>query len=79
MLIIIKTVKFVTVAIRLKVRWCVCAYFQNLIERRRLLHHAEITALILVLAPCGKALFEFLTAVVKLIQALIEAKKSKKK
>jgi len=43
------------------------------------LHLAEITALILVLAPCGKALFEFLTAVVKLIQALVEAKKSKKK
>ncbi|MCC9082471.1 hypothetical protein LOS20_14385 [Enterococcus faecium] len=33
----IKTVKFVTVAIRLKVRWCVCAYFQNLTERRSLL------------------------------------------
>ncbi|WP_275112622.1 hypothetical protein [Enterococcus hirae] len=43
------------------------------------MHLAEITALILVLAPCGKTLFEFLTAVVKLIQALVEAKKSKKK
>ncbi|MEB7518763.1 hypothetical protein [Enterococcus hirae] len=42
------------------------------------MHLAEITALILVLAPCGKALFEFLTAVVKLIQALIEAKKAKR-
>lgn len=68
-----------TVAIQSKVRWCVCAYFQNLIERRRLLHLAEITALILALAPCGKALFEFLTAIVKLFQALTEAKKSKKK
>ena len=68
-----------TVAIQSKVRWCVCAYFQNLIERRRLLHLAEITALILALATCGKALIEFLTAIVKLIQALTEAKKSKKK
>ena len=68
-----------TVAIHSKVRWCVCAYFQNLIERRRLLPLAEITALILALASCGKALCEFLTAVVKLNQALIEAKKSKKK
>ena len=68
-----------TVAIQSKVRWCVCAYFQNLIERRRLLHLAEITALILVLAPCGKALFEFLTTVVKLIQALVEAKKKAKR
>ena len=48
-------------------------------ERRRLLHLAEITALIVVIATCGKALFEFLTAIVKLIQALTEAKKSKKK
>ncbi|WP_155467347.1 hypothetical protein [Enterococcus hirae] len=43
------------------------------------MHLAEITALILVLAPCGKALFEFLTAVVKLIQALVEAKKKAKR
>ncbi|WP_274600901.1 hypothetical protein [Enterococcus faecium] len=43
------------------------------------MHLAEITALILALAPCGKSLFEFLTAIVKLFQALTEAKKSKKK
>ncbi|WP_277988530.1 hypothetical protein [Enterococcus sp. DIV0660C] len=43
------------------------------------MHLAEITALIVVIATCGKALFEFLTAIVKLIQALTEAKKSKKK
>lgn len=66
-------------AIQSKVRWCVCAYFQNLIERRRLLHLAEITDLILALTSWGKALCEFSTAVVKLIQTLTEAKKSKKK
>ncbi|EPM6850325.1 hypothetical protein ACTPGR_000385 [Enterococcus hirae] len=40
---------------------------------------AEIIALIVVVAPCGKALFEFLTAVVKLFQAMNNAKNSKKK
>ncbi|EOB3455113.1 hypothetical protein ACIJDO_000230 [Enterococcus hirae] len=40
---------------------------------------AEIIALIVAVAPCGKALFEFLTAVVKLFQAMNDAKNSKKK
>jgi hypothetical protein len=48
-------------------------------ERRRLLPLAEIIALIVVIAPCGKALFEFLTAVVKFFQAMNDAKNSKKK
>lgn len=48
-------------------------------ERRCLLPLAEIIALIVVVAPCGKALFEFLTAVVKLFQAMNNAKNSKKK
>lgn len=48
-------------------------------ERRCLLPLAEIIALIVAVAPCGKALFEFLTAVVKLFQAMNNAKNSKKK
>ncbi|MGM0324104.1 hypothetical protein IGJ18_001611 [Enterococcus sp. AZ078] len=48
-------------------------------ERRCLLPLAEIIALIVAVAPCGKALFEFLTAVVKLFQAMNDAKNSKKK
>lgn len=48
-------------------------------ERRCLLPLAEIIALIVAVTPCGKALFEFLTAVVKLFQAMNNAKNSKKK
>ncbi|EPH98376.1 MULTISPECIES: hypothetical protein [unclassified Enterococcus] len=48
-------------------------------ERRRLLPFAEIIALIVVIASSGKALLEFLTAVVKLYQAMEEANQRKKK
>ena len=67
----IKTVKFVTVAIRLKVRWCVCAYFQNLTERRSLLPVETALGLMISFGSLiATIIFGILAVVIKLVTVL---------